>query len=311
MQDRVERVAGEQGRRRRRESREQTERDEPRRHARDAIRVQRRHAAMMTGIVGAQQIGDLLAAAFAQHHAVRAHAQRRLHQIRQADRARALHIRLARDHRHVVVDRQRAQFTHLLHGDDAFRRRTFGEQRLEQRRLARASATGDEQCGSSRDQSAQHRHPLSGKQATTAQFRQRGDGTVRQTDRQGRAIRHDWGDYRVHTDAVSAGRVGDGTRVVKTPSELRAQSHRIVAHGLRVTERYARTSLAHTVAVVHPDASVTGHRHVGDARVTHDGVERTERDRLKRGDDGRCGVCRDGAGRDRAGWCRAGWCRDG
>ena len=98
----------------------------------------------MPGIVGAQQVGNLLAAAFAQHDPIRTHTQGRLDQIRQADGTHALDVRLPGGERHMIGWRDAVEFANLLHRDDALAGVDFVQQGFHQCGFAASGAAGDQ-----------------------------------------------------------------------------------------------------------------------------------------------------------------------
>ena len=176
----------------------------------------------------------------------------------------------------MVGDAQRAQFTDLLHRNDAFPPPAFRQQRPHKRGFAAARAAGDQYRRSGGHQRAQHGQPGARHQAAHGQRRQFGDTAFGESDGDRRALRHQRRDDRMHPDATDRRRVGDRAGVIQTPAQLRAQLHGVVTHRLRRPEGDARMELGHAVTRVDPHTAVTGHRHVGDRGVTGQILQRPQ-----------------------------------
>ena len=102
----------------------------------------------MAGIERPQQIHNLLATAFPQHHPVGAHAQRGFHQIGKAHRTFAFNVRFPRRHGNMIPMAKIDKLPHLFHGDDTVIRITLRKQRLCQGGLAHAGTASNQHGGS-------------------------------------------------------------------------------------------------------------------------------------------------------------------
>ena len=186
--------------------RQQPQRYQPCRHTLHAIGMQGRGSTTMPGVERTQQISDLLAAAFTQHHTVGAHPECRLHQLRQAHRPSALDIRLPSNQRHMIAAGNRSQFAKLadfLDADDTLADFATTEQRLEQRGFPGACAAGDEYRGTAANQAVQQGKPCQREHAGGTQRFQCWRQASRQTNRNRGALRHNRRDDRVDADSVS------------------------------------------------------------------------------------------------------------
>jgi len=104
--------------------------------------VDRRRAAVVTGVQRNRQLDHLRTAELADHQPIRAHPQCLADQLAQPDRSGTLDVRRAGDETHHVrvVDHQlRGVFDH----DQAILRGRGAEERTEQGGLARACASAD------------------------------------------------------------------------------------------------------------------------------------------------------------------------
>ena len=115
-----------------------------------------RHRAVMAGVHRLQHVERFFAAALADDDAVGAHTQRVLQQIAHGDLAVAFEVGRAR----LEPDDMRLlqlQFGRVLDRDDALAAVDHARQRVEQRRLARAGAAGDQDVEPAARGDLQHR----------------------------------------------------------------------------------------------------------------------------------------------------------
>ena len=176
----------------------------------------------MPGIQGSEQIHDFTATAFADHHAVRSHAQRRADQFGKAYAAGTFRVGFACDQRHVVGMLDHAQFAHFLDGDDALVRRASHQHGFEHRGFAGTGTACHQHACLAGHQSGQQGQPFGWKHAVARQRFQIGRDRVGQSYADGRALRHQWCDDGVHAQTVHGGGVGDRAGVVKPSAKLRA-----------------------------------------------------------------------------------------
>ena len=108
-----------------------------------AVGVERAHRAVVAGVHRLQQVERLRSAHLADDDALGTHAQAVLDQIAHGDLALALDIGRARLETHDVRLLE-LQFGRVLAGDDALVVLDVAGQAVEQRRLARAGAAGDQ-----------------------------------------------------------------------------------------------------------------------------------------------------------------------
>ena len=97
----------------------------------------------MTGIHRLQHIQRFAAAAFADDDPVGAHSQTVLDQVADSYRALAFDVRRPRLETH-HVRLLKTQFRRVLHRDDALAVRNVARKEIEQSRLARTGAAGDD-----------------------------------------------------------------------------------------------------------------------------------------------------------------------
>ena len=116
---------------------------EPGEHVARRVGVAGGQRAVVAGVHGLEHVERLAAAALADDDAVGPHAQRVAHQVADRDLALALDVGRARLERDDVLLAQ-LELGGVLDGDDALVVRDEGRQHVEQRRLARAGAAGDE-----------------------------------------------------------------------------------------------------------------------------------------------------------------------
>src|SRR5580692_7372009 len=107
------------------------------------VGVQRAHRAVVAGVHGLQQGEGFLAAHLADDDAFRAHTQTVAHQVAHGDLALAFEVGWPRFQPHHVRLLQ-LQFGGVLAGDDALVVVDVAGEAIEQRRLARAGAAGDQ-----------------------------------------------------------------------------------------------------------------------------------------------------------------------
>ena len=111
--------------------------------SRGRVGVRGRERAVVAGVHRLQHVERLAAAALADDDAVGPHAQRVAHEVADRVLALALHVRRARLERDDVRLLE-LQLGGVLDGDDALVVGDRRRQDVEQRRLARAGAAGDE-----------------------------------------------------------------------------------------------------------------------------------------------------------------------
>ena len=108
-----------------------------------AVGVQRAHRAVVAGVHGLQQVERLGSAHLADDDALGPHAQAVAHEVAHGDLALAFEVGRPRFQPHHVRLLQ-LQFGGVLAGDDALVVVDVAGQAIEQRRLARAGAAGDD-----------------------------------------------------------------------------------------------------------------------------------------------------------------------
>src|SRR5690242_510350 len=238
------------------------------------VGVKRRHRAIVAGVHGLEHVQRLAATTLTDDDAVGAHTEAALDQLTDGHRALALDVgrtRLELD----PVRLLQLQLGGVFAGDEAL---VLGDERREdvqQRRLAGAGATRDQDVQARADAGAQEGHDLRARRAEAVDDVGRPPLLLGElADGQSGSLQGDgWNDH-VHTRAVFEARVTDGGRLVDATADEADDAVDDLAHlalGLERHRRQDRLTALFDVDLLR----MVGHD-LGDVRVGEQRLERTE-----------------------------------
>nr|BFE77184.1 hypothetical protein GCM10020092_104850 [Actinoplanes digitatis] len=255
---------------------EHAQRLQPGRDVGRRVRVQGSGTAVVPRVEGTEQVDDLGAPALADDEPIGAHPQCLAHQVGEADHARALDVRgprLERDHVRV----QRPQLGGVLDQHDPFGVWHQGEQRAEQRRLARARPARDQEREPRIDDGGQQRGQLRRHRAVLDEIAEAERPLPERPQRQVRPAGRHRRQHRVQPGPVGEPRVGIGLAVVKPPTARSREALGQPPDVVGAAEGDGRAPQA--VPAVDPDLHAI-HKHISDLRIFEQRRQRTGTDEL-------------------------------
>ena len=105
---------------------------------------------------------------------------------------------------------------------------------------------------------------------------QRCHGSVRESYGNRGTLWHQWGNHRMHADAIRTGGIRYRAGIIQSAPKLRAQLDGVFSNYLRRAKRHTQYCFAHAIAAVRPNAAITGHRQIGNLRVRCHVIQQTE-----------------------------------
>jgi hypothetical protein len=236
------------------------------------VGVDRRHRALVAGVHRLEHVHRLDAAHLADDDAIRPHAERVADKIARHDLAASLDVRRAGLEPHDVLLLQ-PQLRRVLDRHDALRARDERAQRVEQRRLSRPGAAGDEDVQPRVDTAREQRRHAARQGPARGQ---RLDVEVRAEapDREHGPVERERRDDRVDARAVGEARVDHWRRLVHAPADA---AHDAVDHRQQVrvvAERGVHPRQA--AAPFDVDVLRAVDEDVGDRRVAEERLDRPQ-----------------------------------
>src|SRR5947207_6057340 len=237
------------------------------------VGVDGRDRPVVAGVHGLQHGERFPAANVADDDAVGPHAQAVAHQVALRDLTASLDVgRAGLQPAHVGL--LELELSRILDGDDPLLIRDERGQAVEERRLPRARAAGNEDVEPRAHHGAQHRHHIGRERAQAHHVLDRERAPAEAPDGEQRPVEGERRDDGVHARAVGQARVYHGRAFVDAPAHPRHDAVDDLQQVLVVAEDdRRRLELAEPLDV---DLTRGVDQDVGDVRVAHERLDRPE-----------------------------------